>query len=93
MTRGRDERGRKDLPPDEVADVDITTSVQAEQLRFGIVPAVRVWFEGDPGERSSSESERENLPDQVRPGVEYRDVRVRWRARSRIDHPTDPDPS
>ena len=48
-----------------------------------------VWFEGEPAEESSSESERENLPDEVRPGVTYRDVRVTWKAGSRIVHPAD----
>lgn len=74
-------------------DVDISTSLRARQLRFGKVPETRVWFEGEPDERSSSESERENLPDEVEPGVAYRDVGVRWSARSRIVHPADPDAS
>jgi hypothetical protein len=78
-----------DLGPDEVPDVDVFTSVRAKRLRFGTVPESRVWFEGEPAERSSSETERENLPDEVEPDVTYRDVAVRWRARSRIVHPTD----
>jgi hypothetical protein len=79
------------LRDDQPADVDVSTSVRARSLRFGIVPETRVWFEGEPAESSSSETERENLPDEVEPGVDYRDVEVRWRARSRIVHPTDPD--
>ena len=75
----------------KVPDVDITTSVRVKELRFGEVPDVRVWFEGEPGEESMSESERENLPDEVEPGVTYRDVKVRWSAASRIVHPTDPE--
>jgi hypothetical protein len=66
-------------------------SVKARQLKFGRVPETRVWFEGDPGERSSSETERQNLPEEVEPGVTYRDVRVRWNARSRLVHPVDED--
>jgi hypothetical protein len=31
-----------------------------------------------------SHTERENLPDEVEPGVTYRDVRVRWRAGARL---------
>jgi hypothetical protein len=65
--------------------------VRARELRFGTVPDVRAWFEGEPGVRASSHTERENLPDEVEPGVTYRDVAVGWRARARIDHPTDPE--
>jgi hypothetical protein len=82
-------RGEDELGPDEIPDVEIHTGVRAEKLRFGIVPETRVRFEGEPAERSSSEVESENLPDEVEPGVTYRDARVRWSARSRIVHPTD----
>jgi hypothetical protein len=71
-------------------DVEIFTSVRAKKLRFGTAPSTKVWFEGDPAESSSSETERVNLPEEVEPGVDYRDVQVRWRARSSIVHPTDP---
>lgn len=76
----------KDLP-----DIDVSTSVRAKKLRFGAVPETKVWFEGEPGEESTSETERENLPDEVEPGVTYRNVEVRWSASSRIVHPTDPE--
>ena len=36
-----------------------------------------------------SDERVENLPEQVEPEVTYRDVAVRWRARSRIVHPAD----
>jgi hypothetical protein len=32
----------------------------------------------------TSGSERENLPEEVEPGVTYRDVRIRWRAAARM---------
>jgi hypothetical protein len=91
---GADERrGRNpsedELGPDEVPDVEIHTGVRARELRFGKVPETRVWFEGEPAERHSLETERENLPDQVEPDVTYRDARVRWSARARIVHPAD----
>jgi hypothetical protein len=72
-------------------DVDVSTRVRAKELRFGIVPEVRVWFDGEPGHESRSWSERGNLPDDVEPGVTYRDVEVSWSAASRIVHPTDAD--
>lgn len=85
------EDGREELGEDEVPDVEVTTSVRVSELRFGIVPETRSWCDGEPGVRSSSETERQNLPDAVESGVTYRDVEVRWRARARIVHPTDPD--
>lgn len=74
-------------------DIDVSTSVRAKKLRFGTKPETKVWFEGEPEHRSSSETERENLPEEVEPGVDYRDVTVRWRARASIVHPTDRDDS
>ncbi|HKG04576.1 MAG TPA: hypothetical protein VKB03_15485 [Conexibacter sp.] len=90
--RGDDPADRREEPFDEeLPDVDVSTSVRARELRFGIVPETKVSFEGEPAVRSSSRTERENLPDEVEPGVTYRDIGVRWRARARIVHPTDPD--
>ena len=87
----RDERGEFwELPDEENADVEVFTSVRADELRFESVPKTDVSFEGEPAERSSSKTERDNLPDEVEAGVTYRDIGVRWRARSRIVHPSDP---
>jgi hypothetical protein len=82
-----------ELSDEEVADVEAFTGVRARELRFGNAPETKVWFEGEPAERSSSRTERENLPEEVEPGVTYRDVKVRWQARSRIVHPSDTDDS
>jgi hypothetical protein len=76
---------------EERPDVEISTSVKARELRFDVVPDTKVWFEGEPEIASSSRTERENLPEEVEPGVTYRNVKVRWRAVARIVHPTDPD--
>lgn len=87
----RDERDELwELADEEVADVEVFTSVRADELRFESVPDTDVSFEGEPAERSSSKTERDNLPDEVEAGVTYRDIAVRWRARSRILHPSDP---
>jgi len=88
---GVERRRRGDLSDDEFADVDVSTSVRARELRFGTVPETKLSFDGEPAQRHSSETERENLPEEVEPGEAYRDVRVSWRARARIVHPTDPD--
>ena len=72
-------------------DIDVFTSLKAKELKFGKVPKARVWFEGNPGEESSSHVERENLPEEVEPDVTYRNVKVDWTVLSRLVHPTDPD--
>lgn len=82
--------------PDRVenADVEIGASVKAKRLRFRERPKTKVELRGEVrapegrGElQTTSGSERQNLPDQVEPGVTYRDVRVRWRAAARLDEP------
>lgn len=88
---GADPEESRELSDDEPADVEIFTGVRAQSLRFGAVPDPEVRFVGEPGQRSSSRTERENLPEEVEPGVTYRDVKVRWTARARIVHPTDAD--
>jgi hypothetical protein len=94
VSRG-DERKPEELPDelsdDEPADVEVFTKVRARSLRHGTRPQTKVWFEGEPAELSSSRTERENLPEEVEPDVTYRNVEIRWRARSRIVHPTDSD--
>jgi hypothetical protein len=79
----------RELCDDEPGDVEVFTGVRAKELRFGIVPETKVTFEGEPAERSVSRTERENLPEEVEPGETYRNVTVRWTARSRIVHPSD----
>jgi hypothetical protein len=77
-------------------DVEIGAAASAKKLRFKKKPRVEVnaetYREVDPQlaremERIEAEgdshTERENLPDEVEPGVTYRDVRVRWRAGAR----------
>jgi hypothetical protein len=65
-------------------DVEIGASVRARRLRFRSRPRAEVEVRGAETE---SGSERENLPDEVEPGVDYEDVRVRWRAAARLDDP------
>jgi hypothetical protein len=74
-----------DLDRIDRPDVEIGAVVKAKSLRFERVPDVEVGFTGDQPREQVSGSERENLPDEVEPGVTYRDVRVRWRAAARID--------
>jgi hypothetical protein len=78
----------------EDADVEIGASVKARRLRFREKPKTKVELHGEVREpegrgelQTTSGSERQNLPEEVEPGVTYRDVRVRWRAAARLDTP------
>jgi hypothetical protein len=77
-------------------DVEIGAVVKAKKLRFKKVPRTKVEFEkrsevdleGEmPEVETVSGSKRENLPDEVEPGVTYRDVHIRWGAAARIKMP------
>ena len=49
-------------------------------IRFQKVPETEVRFPDSNEQRSGSHTERENLPDQIEPGVTYREAKIRWRA-------------
>jgi hypothetical protein len=80
---------RDDLDRIERPDVELGAVVKAKRLRFERVPEVDVGFTGEAPREQVSGSERENLPDEVEPGVTYKDVRVRWRAAAKIVDPGD----
>ncbi len=63
----------------ERPDIEITAYVKARELRFEEAPKTEVGFPGYPERESVSGTERENLPDEVEPGVTYRNPRVRLR--------------
>ena len=67
-------------------------SVEADELRFDQPPETEVRFFGEPGHESASGSDRTNLPDNVEPGVTYRNVRVDYRLASRLAEPRAPTP-
>ena len=81
MSPGREERER---PP----DVEIGAAASARRIRFRQTPETEVRFGGHV-EHSESQTTRENLPDQVEPGVTYRDVRVEWHAGARAASETE----
>jgi hypothetical protein len=86
---------REGDPPND-PDVEVGAVARAKRLRFKKKPRVdvstrssvevhpdladEVRIEGEGGSRA----ERENLPEEVEPGVTYRDVRVGWRAGARV---------
>ena len=74
---------------DREPDVEISAAVRAEELRFECKPAVDLGAYADSPASAESVSERENLPDEVEPGVTYRDVAVRWRLAARLDDAAD----
>ena len=90
MTRHRQPSGEP--------DIEIGAAVRARKLRFRRKPKTKVEFEGRTRVRtddriedieieSDSGSERRNLPEEVEPGVTYRNVEVGWAARARVVMP------
>jgi hypothetical protein len=70
---------------DREPDVEIAASARADEVRFECKPEVRVRAYADAPATAESVSERENLPDELEPGVTYRNVSVRWRLAARLD--------
>jgi hypothetical protein len=68
-------------------DVEIAVSLRAEEVRFECKPEVEVVAHADSPATAESESERENLPDELEAGVTYRDFAVRWRVAARMNEP------
>jgi len=79
-------------------DVEVGASFKARKLRFRSKPKSNVQFDGRTRVRSDervedveletdSVSERRNLPDEVEPGVTYRNVEVGWAAQARARMP------
>jgi hypothetical protein len=66
-------------------DLEIGASAKARRVRFTRVPDTDVRFALGPGDAAESRTERENLPEQVEPGVDHEDVRVGWRAGVEIE--------
>ena len=65
------------LKANESADISITATVSARELKFEVVPNVKVEFPGTFMRDTVWEAERENLPRPVEPGVIYRNITVR----------------
>jgi hypothetical protein len=81
-------KGRPDRP--ENPDIEFTANVKAKELHFEEVPETEVRFSGSPERESASGTDRKNLPDEVEPGVTYRDPEVRLRIASALAR-DDPD--
>jgi hypothetical protein len=68
-------------------DVEIAAAARADEVRFECKPEVSVRAYADSPATAESFSERDNLPDELEPGVTYRNVAVRWRLAARLDDP------
>jgi hypothetical protein len=77
---------------DREPDVEISAAFRAKELRFEEKPEVQVRSWSDSAASAESVSDRENLPDELQPGVTYRDVAVRWRLAARLEDPPSPTP-
>jgi hypothetical protein len=67
---------KKRLDNSEKPDIELTADVKARELRFEEVPETEV--------RPPAQTERENLPEEVEPGVTYRNPRIRLRIASAL---------
>jgi hypothetical protein len=76
------ERPREGSP--RVADIEVGAVAKMKAIRFEKVPETEVSFPDSDQERSGSHTERENLPDEIEPGVTYRDAKIRWRGSASI---------
>jgi hypothetical protein len=87
-------REGSDRPP----DIEIGAVARAKRLRFKRKPKTRTKLEAETKLRTDrgiegiegetdSHSERRNLPEEVEPGVTYRNVEVGWVAEARAEMP------
>lgn len=70
------------LPNAESADISITSNVTASELRFQVVPNVKIEFLGTPNRYRGWQTEKQNLPNPIEPGVTYRDIGIRLQINS-----------
>lgn len=66
-------------------DISITAQVRAKEVRFKRKPGTETRFWGNQELDTVSGTERENIPYEVQPGVEYRDVKVRLLISGELD--------
>jgi hypothetical protein len=65
-------------------DIAIDADVRMRELRFEEAPDPKVRFRGNTERNSVWKSKRENLPNEVREGVIYRNARVRLRIATEV---------
>jgi hypothetical protein len=75
-------KGGTDKPQNP--DIAFDAEVRMRELRFERAPEPEIYFRGNTRRNSVWGSRRENLPDEVREGVVYRNAGVRLRIASEI---------
>ena len=70
-------------------DVEISAKAKVKEMRHHRKPTVVVRARVEPDGECSSGSDRTNLPDEVEPGVTYRDVRIDFRVAAALADPQD----
>lgn len=68
-------------------DVEMYAAVRAKELRFECNPKVQTNAYSDAPAAAESVSKRDNLPEEIEPGVTYRDFAIRWRLAARLEDP------
>ena len=71
-------------PDVEAADVALIANITIREMRFDAVPNPTVEFLGKPKTSNIWHADRYNLPDQIQPGVTYRNVGIRLKITSRL---------
>src|SRR6476620_5010717 len=66
-------------------DILILVNLTAKELKFDSVPTPTVEFPGTPARTTVWMTDRQNLPDQVEPGVTYRNIGIQLRISSRFE--------
>ena len=68
-----------------MGDVEIGAAAKAKRIRFKRVPRTEVRLHARETDGAKSRTVRENLPEEVEPGVDYEDVRIGWLAEVEIE--------
>jgi hypothetical protein len=75
------EESRRPAPP----DVEVGAAVRMKKVRFKEKPEVETRTHVEPGGGAETQTERENLPDEVEPGKTYRNASIRKQTEIRLD--------
>jgi hypothetical protein len=71
-------------------DVEIAASARVAEMRLECKPRVETEAWSDSPASAERSCERDNLPDELEPGVTYRDFSVSWRLAARLEEPDTP---
>lgn len=75
---------KKRLDTPKNPDIEFSANVRAREMQFEEVPETEARFSGNTERDTVSGAERENLPEEVRRGVTYRNFSVRLRIASEL---------